>query len=313
MRAKSLFKKSLVKVFHLGQRLGVDILPRHFYSEIPDINRLRRTTAWRAPFSMIGVEGAELDPQLQWAADVMNADIRRHLQAHDVHADAKRENGEAGFGPMEAQFLFAFVARHRPARIVQIGCGVSTALCLAAGRLADYKPHITCVEPYPSDYLKAAAARGDIQLIAKPVEDVGLDFFAQLADGDMFFVDSSHTLGPAGEVTRIVLEMLPRVKKNVFVHFHDVTFPYDYWPSVLDNTVFFRHESPLLHAFLCMNPGYAICASLAQLHHARLAELTPLFHNYRPTPMKDGLTTGPGHYPTSIYLKALSGPSGSIA
>ena len=36
-----LYKRVLRKVFEAGQHLGFDILPRHFYSEIPDIRVLR--------------------------------------------------------------------------------------------------------------------------------------------------------------------------------------------------------------------------------------------------------------------------------
>jgi hypothetical protein len=302
-----LFKQSLAKVFHLGQRLGVDILPRHFYSEIPAISRLRTTDAWRQPYSMIGVAGMEPDGQMAYVNDVMTEEVRRHLQERDVYADACRENGVAGYGTMEAQFLFAWVARHRPARIVQIGCGVSTALCLAGAKFAGYRAHITCVEPYPTDFLKSAADRGDIELVAQPVENVGLDFFAGLGAGDLFFVDSTHTLGPAGEVTRIVLEMLPRLANGVNVHFHDIIFPYDYAPGILSHALFFWHESPLLHAFLCMNSGYRVRASLAFLHHRRQAEMVRAFHGYNPMRMDHGVGET-GDFPSSIYLEATSGP-----
>jgi len=64
-----------------------------------------------------------------------------------------------------------------------------------------------------------------------------------LAAGDLFFVDSTHTLGPAGEATRIILEFLPRLRKDVLIHFHDIVFPYDYTPDILDGAMFFPHES----------------------------------------------------------------------
>ena len=66
---------------------------------------------------------------------------------------------------MEADVLFAFVASQRPANIFQIGCGVSTALCLAAARFAGYTPRITCVEPYPTALLSRLAAEGRVELI----------------------------------------------------------------------------------------------------------------------------------------------------
>ena len=34
---KEAYKQALRKMFELGQFLGFDVLPRHFYSEIPDI------------------------------------------------------------------------------------------------------------------------------------------------------------------------------------------------------------------------------------------------------------------------------------
>ncbi len=304
-RLKEIFKDTFVRMFHLGQRFGVDVLPRHFYSEIPSIAKLRETEHWRLPYSMVGVQGWNADEQLAFVREAVTPEVTKYLAEHDVHAEAAKENGEFGYGPVEAQMLLAFVATRRPQRIVQIGCGVSTAICIAAGRFAGHLPEITCIEPYPTDYLKAAAERGDIRLINRPVEDIGLEFFSDLGDGDLFFVDSTHTLGPAGEVTRIILEMLPRLAPGVFVHFHDINFPYDYTPWTLTETMFFWHESPLLHAFLCMNRGFAVRASLSLLHQDRLPGLQAVFPRYRPMPMSHGLLAGDGDRPSSIYLQAV--------
>ncbi len=307
-RPKVALKKSLVKVFHLGQRLGVDILPRHFYSEIPNIPKLRATEHWRRPYTMVGVQGMEPESQLAFVRGAVTPVVQQYLEQHDVQAEAARENGELGYGPIESRLLFAFVATNRPQQIVQIGCGVSTALCIAAGKVAGYRPEITCVEPYPSDFLKSAAARGDVTLIDQPVENIGLDFFNHLGDGDLFFVDSTHTLGPAGEVTRIIVEMLPRMPRGVFVHFHDIFFPYDYAPQILRDSMFFWHESPLLHAFLCMNPSFTVRASTSWLHHERQCELAAIFPQYRPMLMTNGLGEE-GDFPSSIYLQVVGEPA----
>jgi hypothetical protein len=304
-RLKDIFKDTLVRMFHLGQRFGVDVLPRHFYSEIPSIAKLRATEHWRQSYTMVGVQGWNADEQLAFVRGAVTPEVAKYLAEHDVRAEAAKENGELGYGPVEAQMLFAFVATRRPQRIVQIGCGVSTAICIAAGKFAGYRPEITCVEPYPTNYLKSAAERGDIRLINRPVEDIGLDFFSHLADGDLFFVDSTHTLGPAGEVTRIIVEMLPRLSAGVYVHFHDIFFPYDYTPWILTDAMFFWHESPLLHAFLCMNRGFTVRASLSLLHHERQAGLQEAFPRYRPMPMTHGLMGGDGDFPSSIYLQAV--------
>ena len=305
---KALLKQSFVKVFHLGQRLGLDILPRHFYSEIPSIPKLRTTEHWRLPYSMAGVQGMDPESQLAFVRGVVTADVQQYLEQHDVSAEAARDNGELGYGPIESQLLFAVVATRRPRQIVQIGCGVSTALCISAGKFAGYRPEIACVDPYPTDFLKSAAQKGDINLIERPVETIGLDFFSCLREGDLFFVDSTHTLGPAGEVTRIIVEMLPRLSTGVFVHFHDILFPYDYAPAILSDTMFFQHESPLLHAFLCMNSNFRVCASMSWLHHRRQVELAAIFPRYRPMNMTHGLGVD-GDLPSSIYLQVLGAPA----
>jgi hypothetical protein len=303
-RPKAFLKASLVKAFHFGQRLGVDVLPRHFYSEIPSIAKLKQSDAWRRPYSMIGVQGADLDSQAAFVKSAVTQDVARYISEHDIRSEASRENGEVGYGPIESQMLFAFVATRRPKRIVQIGCGVSTAICIAAGKFAGYKPEIICVEPYPTDFLRRVSQSGEIKLVAEPVENIGVDFFQSLQAGDFFFVDSTHTLGPAGEVTRIITEMLPRLPKGAFVHFHDIFFPYDYSPTLLTEAMFFWHESALLHAFLCMNPSYRIAASLSMLHNQRPEELKAVFPQYNPMAMTQGIGEN-GHFPSSTYLEVV--------
>ena len=292
-------------VFHAGQHFGVDVLPRHFYSEIPDIARLRRTTDWRKPYSFVGVAGADVDEQLAFVASTVGC--RRPLASGgDVYVRACEANGEPGYGPIEADFLFAFVRAHRPRRIVQIGCGVSTALCLEAAAEAGYRPEIVAIDPYPTPYLRRLAADGTIELLARPVESLHPDQVVRTKAGDLFFVDSTHTLGPAGEVSRIVLELLPRLEAGTFVHFHDIYFPYDYPGETLTTSVFFPRESVLLHAYLANNPSCAIAASLSMLHHARPNQLSALLPRYVPRASSDGLATGPGHFPSSTYLKVMA-------
>src|SRR5437764_8412612 len=105
---KNAVKSLLATAFAAGQRLGVDVLPRHFYSEIPDLRKLRRTTHWRKPYSMIGVAGADPDEQLAFARSVVTDDLRARIAKGDVHHTACARNGEPGYGPVEADFLFAF-------------------------------------------------------------------------------------------------------------------------------------------------------------------------------------------------------------
>jgi len=300
---KSAGKRATERVFHTFQGLGFDVLPRHFYSEIPDIAKLRQSEHWRQPYSMIGVNGVDVDVQLAFVGGLVTPPVRERLERSNVHAEACAENGEPGYGRVEADVLYAFVRTTKPRRIVQIGCGVSTAVALAAAKDAGYRPALLAVDPFPTGALKRLAAAGDIQLLARPVEALGWEPLLALGEGDLFFVDSTHTLGPAGEVTRIVLEMLPRLDTGVVVHFHDIYFPYDYPTDLLDGALFFSHESPLLHAFLVNNDRFEILASLAMLHHQRPVPLAGVVRSYEPRPMTHGLSAGQGHFPSALYMK----------
>ena len=303
---KNVVKTGLRRVFEGGQRLGLDVLPRHFYSEVPDIRQLRRSDHWKRPFSMIGVENTETKEQLAFAREVCTPDLVEALWTGNLHARASAENGETGYGPIEADFLYAFVRSKRPRQIFQIGCGVTTALCLMAAEDAGYTPDVICVDPYPTDYLKRLAREGKVTLVEQKVELVELGRISALGNDLLFFVDSTHTLGPAGEVSRIILEMLPRLKEGAWVHFHDITFPYDYDRNTLDSALVFPHESVLLHAFLAHNGRFALRASLAMLHYAAPGELATLLPNYRPAGNDEGLETMPGHFPSAAYLQVTS-------
>jgi len=296
-------KLALRKVFELGQHFGFDILPRHFDSEIPDIRQLRGSEKWREPFDMNGIRGS-LEEQSAFVRNCTSAYSADLAADHILERAREINRSDEGYGEVEAEFLYCFVRRHRPKIIIQIGCGVSTAVCLLASRDEKYQPRIICVEPYPTKFLEEGHRSRQIELVRQKAQDLDLEFFEQIGPGDLFFVDSSHTLGPGGEVGRIILSVLPRISKGAYVHFHDIWFPYDYCPHILSSDVFFLHETALLYGFLCMNERYAIAASLSQLFHDRKADLQKCFPRMIPAEFSQGLMTRPGHHPSSIYLRA---------
>src|SRR5262245_39034843 len=109
-------KRQLRRVFEVGQRLGVDILPRHFYSEIPDLRGLKRGERWKEARSMVGVSGTDPGTQMEFVRSCCPADLVGRLAKGDIFAHACGRNGEAGFGPVEADFLYAFTRVVQPRR-----------------------------------------------------------------------------------------------------------------------------------------------------------------------------------------------------
>lgn len=304
-RARDLGKRALFRVFALGQRVGVDILPRHFYSSVPDVHELATSSHWRAASEMPGVRGTDLDAQVAEVRRWFTPEVVAALRATSVHDRACAENGAEGYGPMESQLLHAFVATRRPRRVVQIGAGVSTSVMLAAADRHGVEIDVTCVDPFPTDLLVRLADEGLITLIREPAQTVSLDLFAQLEAGDLLFVDSTHTVRVGSEVNRLVLEVFPRLAAGVTVHVHDILFPYGHQPDILSGRLFFWEESTLLHAFLIDNDRAAILVSESMLAHARTAELGALLVGYRPARTVGGLVEGglgDRHLPSATWL-----------
>ena len=299
-------KSGLHGLFLVGQRAGWDILPRHFYSTIPDMRVLQRSESWKKPFSLIGIAGTDIESQASFVEECC-LPIQERLRRGGIHEHACRENGESGYGYVEAEFLFSFITAKRPRRVVQVGCGVSTAVILLAAKEAAYNPDVTCIDPFPTAYLRRLAGNKLIHLVPEGAQQVNLDLLTDLDAGDLLFIDSTHATRPGSEVNRIILEALPRLNSGVFVHFHDIHFPYDYPPNLM-TTLFFFGESTLLQAFLTNNPRYRIAASLSMLHHACADRIKAAIPNYRPAPMDHGLWAtfeGDGHFPSSTYLCVL--------
>jgi len=303
---KTLAKRWWQRAFRILQRLGVNVVPEHFYSGIPNIADLERRTDWRRPRSMHGI--AANGPERQIA--LLEAMLSPHfdvLRNRSVLEDSIVGGGaDGGYGEIEADVLFAFVATNRPKRIVQIGCGVSTAIMLRAAKHANYKPEIVCVEPYPSSYLVEAHKNDLIRLVDKPAQIVDLSTLTDLAAGDLLFIDSTHAVKPGSEVNYLVHEVLPRLAEGVWVHFHDIYFPYDYSRHTPSDDLFFAQESALLYAFLTGNPGYRVEISLSLVHYSCPEELRRLIPKYEPDGQVDGLSTGTGgHFPSSIWLRVV--------
>ena len=303
-------KGALHWIFRTGQKFGVDILPRHFYSSIPDLRDLRRFPSWRKPMTMAGVRGTAIEPQLSFVAGCCTPRLRERLASRDVYADACRENGQGfgHYGTVEADMLYCFVATHRPARIVQVGAGVSTAVIQRAALDEGFAVEVICVDPYPSPMLIREGKAGRIKLIAERAQDVDLAILTEVGEGGMLFVDSTHTVKADSEVNRIILEAMPRLPRGAFIHFHDILFPYDYGCELLTQP-FFGAESALLHAYLADNSRCEIVASLSMLHYGDPEGLKGLIARYRPQRNEDGLrpTGADGDFPSACYLRVTAG------
>jgi hypothetical protein len=104
---------------------------------------------------------------------------RRLLQITRFHAGCRsrtrlRKNGEEGYGLIESDVLFALIIRHLPARIIQFGAGVSTALILHATEVQATSQRSFASILTTTLFLTRSAGIGAIRLTARRVQDVDI-------------------------------------------------------------------------------------------------------------------------------------------
>jgi hypothetical protein len=161
---------------------------------------------------------------------------------------------------IDAMTLYCMIRYVKPNKVIEIGSVYSSCVILDANEMF-FDDSIECklIEPYP-DRLRSLVRRGDLDRVTLhelKLQDVDIGLFARLAANDILFVDSSHVTKFNSDVNRIVFEILPRLDSGVFVHFHDVFFPFEYPREWLVAGLAWN-EAYLLRAFLQYNERFEI-------------------------------------------------------
>ena len=129
------------------------------------------------------------------------------------------------FPRLDAAMAYTMVRSRCPRRIVEIGSGHSTRFFARAITDANLATTITAIDPQPRADL---AGLGSVQLLRKPLQEVGSAPFDELAAGDILAIDSSHVLMPGSDVDMLQNHILPTLPAGVIVQVHDIFLPDDY-------------------------------------------------------------------------------------
>lgn len=153
-----------------------------------------------------------------------------------------------GFLPgLDIAALYSFIRILKPAKYIEIGSGNSTKVARKAVNDANLKTQIISIDPFPRASIDNLADK----IIREPAENIeNYSFLDDLSENDILFIDNSHRCLPNSDVMVCFLELLPRLKKGVVVHIHDVFLPYDYPQDMCDR---FYSEQYMLAASLLAN------------------------------------------------------------
>jgi Methyltransferase domain len=277
-------------------RRGSLPMPVHYYSPVPDLNDLERRKVWyrRSPLSGIDFRsdqqkallrqlGLEYGQECDWPLEPTSDPYQFHLQ-----------NQNFSYGC--AASTHCIIRHFKPRRVIEIGSGNSSLVIAAAvnrnaresdGQATDY----TIVDPYPR-LTSETGLPGLSRLHKQPVEQLEVDFFRQLGENDLLFIDSGHTVRIGGDVNFLILDVLPCLAPGVIVHVHDIGLPSEY-PKVYATNPRFRMfwtEAYLLQAFLCFNTEFEVLLAMSSLMQDYAAQFRAAFPLYDPAkyPMISG-------------------------
>jgi predicted O-methyltransferase YrrM len=253
-----------------AQYAPLHVPPGHFYSPIADLKEVEAFAAQVFDQDRRTLPAIDLREKQQ-------LELLRTLSGYypeQPFTEAKQEALRYYFGNglychSDAILLHSMIRHFRPKRIIEAGSGFSSAVMLDTNDLFfDGAIHLELIEPYP-DRLYSLLTRQDrskIVIHEKKLQEMPLDYFTQLDENDILFIDSSHVTRVAGEVNYYMFEILPRLKPGVLIHIHDIFNGFEYPRQWIEGGKSWS-EAYLLRAFLQYNHSFEIILFNTYLEH----------------------------------------------
>lgn len=153
-----------------------------------------------------------------------------------------------GFLPgLDIIAIYTMIASLKPRHYLEIGSGNSTKVAYKAKKDHSPETQIISVDPMPRAEIDVLADK----IYRQPFETLDWDIVPMLGENDILFIDNSHRILPNSDSMVFFMEILPRLKKGVIVHIHDIYLPYDYPQFMCDR---FYSEQYGLAFYLLSNP-----------------------------------------------------------
>jgi hypothetical protein len=272
-------------------KLGSLPMSVHYYSPVPDIQDLEARQVWSRRSPMAGVDFRHA-AQLELLAQL------GHAYGDECWWPLKDPGDPAQFY-LNPDFPFSFgcaaathsMVRHfKPRRVIEFGSGYSSKVLAASLRQnanldPAYQFEYTIIEPYPRPPIEEGKLPGVTRLHRMGAEKAPIELFDTLQANDILFIDSGHVVRIASDVNYAILDILPRLKPGVLVHFHDVPMPFEYHKVYYTGHPAFRvfwTESYLLQAFLIYNNQFEVLLALKYLMEEQKDKFAAAFPHFDP-------------------------------
>jgi SAM-dependent methyltransferase len=235
--------------------------PGHFYSPVPsaeeiigDAERIFRTDAPLAGIDLRPDEQLALFRQLERFSGELP------YGREPGHRRLRYEIGNAMYGPGDAALLHSMIRHLQPRRIVEVGSGHSSCVMLDTNDLF-FEGRIDCtfIDPNARTVRKLLTkSEGRQRVVAKRVQDMPESTFTELQANDILFIDSTHVLKAGSDVNFLLFQVLPLLRSGVYVHLHDIFYPFEYPRTWIVDLGLAWNEAYAVRAFLQYNSAFEI-------------------------------------------------------
>lgn len=191
----------------------VDFKPRYGHGKPPHAELYKIIDAHRATYKTLIGKSLLLKDRI-W-----------EIKSSDKETDSTKPTWNNGFLPgLDIIGIYTLITEFKPKKYIEIGSGNSTKVAYKAKMDQRLSTEIISIDPQPRAEIDHLANK----VIRKPFENIDFDILDELHENDILFVDNSHRILPNSDAMVFFLEILPRLKKGVIVHIHDIYLPYDY-------------------------------------------------------------------------------------
>jgi hypothetical protein len=235
--------------------------PGHYYSPIPSLEeiKLKEERVFQdIPKELIGINLNE-SRQISLFQEFIQYYKDLPFDAHKKE-DLRYFFDNPAYSYSDAIFLYCMIRHAQPKKVIEVGSGYSSCVTLDVNELY-FNEKISCtfIEPYPELLLSLIKDRDKdkVEIISTNIQDVKLDRFLELSAGDILFIDSTHVSKVNSDVNYILFEILPNLSSGVYIHFHDIFYPFEY-PKDWIYEGRSWNEDYILRSFLMYNNQFEI-------------------------------------------------------
>ena len=163
------------------------------------------------------------------------------------------------FSYSDAIGLYCMMRKMKPANIIEIGSGFSSALLLDTNeQFFNSEINFTFIDPN-TERLRGLLRDDDrVTIIEKKIQETEPYIFSHLRAGDFLLIDTSHVCKSGSDVNHIYLKILPLIASGVHIHIHDIFYPFEYPEKWIVEQKRSWNELYLLQGMLSYTKGFQI-------------------------------------------------------